>query len=269
MDLSAAIEAIQNLAVQAAGVEKSAAVIKLPDEPAGTYGLLIPNDDGGVAFQKVFADPPPRKHALLSVDQVGEFVTDVEERIACLPVVWYGPTAVIVVMNDQREANRVGRATVQLVPTPQFAKLRELEKGVKFGQKQFVRLLRCELADCMNDGLAPLLRAVKTLNFSAGVKGSGRIDHGQESLGREIEASVTSTAGPIPDEVVLSVRIYNDPVMKVRRPVKCMIEVDAAENTLCLQPLPGQLDDAIQAEMEHLGTLLHSVVKRPVFFGTP
>lgn len=265
MDLKDSIELIQDSAVAAAGARNKIEIVKLPGEPEYIYGVV--NAAGELERHETVA--APRKHRLLGVDQVGTFVTEMSSRLECEPTVWYAPDGVRIVLDDGKELNRHGGGIVPLVFTPQFARLKELEKGVKFGQKEFVRLLRNQLVDCMTEDLEKLLRSVRSLNFSSQRGSSATINQGRESLGLTIEAEVASTVGPIPETVTLQVRVFTDPSLIIQRKILCSMDADASDNTLCLTPLPMQLDTALQDEMEHLHRLLEGAVEVPVFYGVP
>ncbi|TXH46017.1 MAG: hypothetical protein E6Q97_30425 [Desulfurellales bacterium] len=265
MDLKDSIQLVQQSAVEAAGARNKIEIVKLPGEPDYVYGVVKATGE----LERREAAAAPRKHQLLGVDQVGVFVEDMENRLECQPTVWYAPSGVRVVLDDHKDLNRYGGAVVPLVFTPQWTRLKELEKGIKLGQKEFVRLLKNHLVDCMTDDLEKLLRSVRTLNFSSNRSGSGTINQGRESLGLSIEAEIASTVGPIPETVALQVRVYTDPSLILRRQILCSMEADASDNTLCLTPLPLQLDNALQDEMEHLHRMLEGAVKVPVFYGVP
>jgi len=265
MDLSESIQLIQDTAVKAAGAKGKVDLVKLPGEPDYVYGVV----DANGRMERVEAAAPPRKHVLHSVDQVGDFVSRMADRLSCESTIWYSPIGVAIVLNDSPALNKEGTGYVPLKHTPQFLKLRELEKGVKLSQKEFIRLLKNHLADCMTEEIEQLLRSVRSLNFSMKSANEGRYAQGRESLGLSIEQEIASTVGPIPETVTLQVRIYTDPSLILRRPVRCAMEADASDNTLCLMPLPMELDNALQSEMEHLESMLEAGTEVPVFYGTP
>src|ERR1051326_2786450 len=182
------LELVQETAVKAADAKGKGAVVELPKEPLHVYGIL--KSDG--SFERIEAAPPLRRHKLLSIEQVGDFVAETRDRLHTNPTVWYSPAGVSIVLSDGPDRNVLGWADVPLTFTPQYLLLRELEKGKQFSQKQFVRLLRSQLSDCMTSGLSELLRSVRVLNFREQTTGRGSVGVGRESLGQEIEAEVTS-----------------------------------------------------------------------------
>ncbi len=261
-----ALELIQETAQKAAGAAGKVQILDLPKEPKHVYGVV--EADG--KLHRIEAAPHPRQHKLLSVHQVGDFVAEITQRLTVKPTVWYSPAAVAIVLDDTVDLNTAGVASCPLVYTPQFVLLRKLETMTSLAQKPFVRMLRKDLFDCLESDVAQqLLRSVRSLNFKEAMSGHARIDQGRESLGREIEAEVTSTIGPLPEYVTLDVRVFTDPALILRRPVKCALEVDAGEQWLALTPMPLELDNALQSEMEHLEGMLEQATDVPVIYGTP
>jgi hypothetical protein len=155
-----------------------------------------------------------------------------------------------------------------LVATQSYATL--MGVGAKWlSQKEFVRLLRITLADAATDSSRHLLKAARVISFSATSGGKALAEHGRQSLGRDIEEQVTSEVGDIPEEVEFSVRLFTDPGLTRRFPVRCAVDINAKDATFNLSPLAEQLDDALSQQLELIGDQLRGEVKCPVFRGRP
>lgn len=256
---------IQETAVRADGAAGKVQVLALPGEPPHVYATVGP--DG--VLQKHTVTPPFRNHMLRSVSEVPGFVASAKERFDSKPSIWYSPIAVIVLLDDSPDLNKLGAGRVQLVHTPQFAAVLKLQT-TRFNQKDFVRLLRTTLLGCLDDDGRQLLRVARVIDFAVNTTGRGTVERSRESIGREIEAEVRSDAGEFPEGVVLSVRVFTDPALTVTRRVSCAVEIDAKDQTFELVPLPLQCEEAIQADMDQLRGMLEAGTSDvPIFYGNP
>lgn len=266
-DLSLQVETLQELteiAQAAVRAESRVAVVKLPDEPPGVYGLV----DSVGKLIRCEAAPPPRKHTLLSVDQIPDLV----ERYRTLnqaPSVWISPEAVVVVLDDTPEKRIDGRAVCQLRKTDELQTLESVgAKESWLNQKQFIRLIRTKLADALGDQLPQLVATLRNIRFSSGTAGRGNLEHGRESLGREIESEVMSEVGDIPHTLRLDVRVFTDPAIKVRFPVDVALEIEPSNGTFALMPLGDGLQRIIDEQVSALRDLLGGL-DCPVVYGAP
>lgn len=260
------LELIADLASKASGAATNVAVIELPQEPKGVYGLA--KADG--SFEKIVADTAPPSYTLSSIDQVVPFVEDATSRLNADPTVWFSAAGVIVILEHKSlRPDLRPRATVPLRPSPEFAVLqREASKETWRDPKQFVSFIRTTLPDAINDseGFVQLLKSLRS-NYTE--SGRSQISQGRESLGREIDAGIESDLGDIPDMVNCHVRVFDDPAILRKQGVRCVLECNPRTTEFRLVPVAADLTAAINAEMQSLGTLLKDNVKCPVFFGTP
>lgn len=256
------LKQIQKTAQEAGGAKDKATTLRVDAEPPEVY-YLVTSD--GKAERKI-ADPKARDHELHSLDQVGPFV---DEYNGEKPIVWYSESGVVVLLDDTK---RRDRATLRLTLTPPMSTLLRLdkEKPKRFSQRDFVRLLRIDLAECFYD--KRLLTSVRECDFTQRGDTRGMIQHGRESLGRDIEAAVVSksTEG-IPEDVDLTVRVFDDPSLMDRQAMKCAIELHAAEGQFELVPFPLAVRNAIDLELDVVGKLLHDACpdETPIFRGKP
>lgn len=171
----------------------------------------------------------------------------------------------MIVLDDstRRDVARLG-----LEYTPQMGLLMNLEAdGKKFDQLAFRRLLRINLADCLPDNV--LLNWVSDMRFTIAGESRGRLEHGRDSMGKDLEQDAMSDVGQCPETIVLSVRVFDDPSMMVKRQVRCAVEILPAEKAFRLVPLPLEIHNAVELEMTDVGESLRKAVKCKVFRGTP
>lgn len=268
------LQHITSLARDSVAAKDRVAIIKLPDEPPGVYGVIYP--DG--TLERNYADPPPRNHQLLSVDQIPGIVEafsayEVSNGAGELrkqhPTVWLSPTSVIVLEDDHAESLRLSKAVCPLKWTPEFAFLKSCsERDNELSQKEFIRKLRILLADALGEQLDSVVKVMRDIKFGSRSEGAGSVQRGKESYGKSIEAQVYSEVGQIPEELVLSVRVFDDPALKVRYPLRVALEIDTAANTFSLLPsqqaITNLLDEALGGIRDLLGK-----IDCPVYYGIP
>lgn len=256
--LQEALKLIEETAVKAAGARDKLQIVHVPTEPGHIYYTVGP---GGEKERRV-TEPAPRCHELATVAEVLEFV---EKKGSDKSVIWYDRSGVTIVVDD---STRRDLASVSLEFTPQFVKLQELERYQPFKQKEFVRLLRVTLAGTLQD--PRLLDWVRAVKFTTQGNAAGQVRHGRESMGRDIDAQVTSEiTDDCPEEVTLFVRVFTDPILVATSQVVCAVEIDASAETFSLTPLPLQLHNAIEDQVERFGSDFREGAKCPVFRGTP
>lgn len=141
----------------------------------------------------------------------------------------------------------------------------EAESSKPMTQAQLVRTLRIIFNGCL-PGDSNLIGVVRNMKFDSASAAAAEIKHGRESLGRQIQASVTGE-GAIPEEVNLFLPVYEN----FGRPkfVKCAIEVFPHEQQFKLTPYPGQLRDAVELVLEDVAVLLSGEGMPPAFRGAP
>lgn len=140
-------------------------------------------------------------------------------------------------------------AEVVLRMTPQWQWL--CAKPSFLPQQSFVRLLRTTLAGCVPG--PDILTMVRKLKQSTQSTSEGEIQHGKESLGKNIMSKV-SGEGAIPEQVTLVVPLFEN--FPQRFPVVCDLEIDPGSMTFQLTPLPQELTKASDAALEALRELL-------------
>lgn len=266
--LPQALKFTSEQAVKAAGVDRNVAIVALPNEPDGRYGLVT-NDVDGVSFEVLIPNAGHRDQRVLRLDQVPEVVRLLQgDRFAEKPAVWFTEDAVIVIHDDVDGSRRLDRTSLKLVRTPEYSRLLKLGE-TDLTQKQLVGLLRITLADCATESSQRLLEVSKVLNSKVSQTSHGTIIKGRESLGRDIDAEIMSDVGELPDEVTFAVRLYDDPKLEQRQQIVCAVEWDPQATSCQIIPQPASLRDARDALLDVLGSYLAAECDCPIFHGTP
>ena len=255
------LDLIQETAVKANGATGKADLIHPAQEPEHVYYLVTPTGKP----ERVEAAPEPRGHAIVTCEEVCEFV-DMHKSDST--AVWFGRDAVVVLLDD---TTRRDRAELTLIQTPQLKLLAELGATARnLEPKKFRRMLRVDLGDCLND--LTLLNWVSNFKASSGSATQVMLGKSKESLGREVQEAAVNESGECPDEILLSVRVFDDPGLTIRRPIRCAVDVDISggEAQFRLSPFPLEIHKAIEDEVLNIGQLLRSTLTDvKVFRGTP
>lgn len=255
------LELIQKTALAAGEADGKLALVSPPAEPKHVYLAIKP--DG--SYEKLEAEPAPRAHTLASLDQVAPYA---EEKGGESTVVWYDESGVTVILDDR---TRRDVARLKFETTPQFQRVVRLDvERPAFSQRDFRKLIRIDLAGCFES--PRLLTWVSDVRFGTATNAAGNLRNERESLGRDIDAQAVSSAGEIPDEVPLSVRIFADPALAGRQGIRCVFDLDVQSQEFRLIPLPLQVRSAIDCELAYIGEKLTGELDGldvPLFRGRP
>lgn len=262
--LADAIREIQQQAVGAAGAKNKVHEFRPQCEPDHVYYLV----DGDGKAERHRAEPRPRAHHLERVDQVGPLVNYLAElkTTDSEPVVWYDHQGVRIICDD---GDRRDEVTLPLNLTPQIKELSEIEESGKlFGKRDFIRLLRITLKDCLMDNV--LLNYVRSVKFVGNSAVNEQIHNTRESLGRDVELAAVNEKD-CPEEVELKLRVFDDPAVRDTWAVRCAVEILVDDQRFRLMPYPLEIKNAIDNEVEALRKLLEEQCPQgtPIFCGHP
>lgn len=258
MNLKETVDLIQETARKAAGAVGKCVV--LPVEGMPDHQRVIVRDDG--SYNIVTLDPQPRSHELSTLDEAAAYIAS---QATDKTIVWFDRNAVVVVLDD---TTRRDRATLDLILTPEIKLLMSLEASAKwFDQVSFRRLLRVDLASCRRDDV--LLNWVSAARFNTSGSTGGVISATKESLGKDINDAAISSAGEFPEEIGLQVRVFDDHRLRETWGVKCAVELDIRNASFRLTPLPLEIHNAIESEVDVIGDKLRDKVEVPCFRGRP
>lgn len=229
--------------------------------------LKIPGDgrtayvDQGGHIEKLTVTPEVRGH---HVDSVADLIA-AASRWNSDPVIWINGESVVLVSDDKDRRDRV---TLPLHKSSQFATLCKLQGTPKLDQQQILRLLRIELPGTA--GASELIAAIRKIKWRTSAAGESNIQHGSESLGRQIEAEVTG-AGGIPESLIVTCPVYRNPGERnYSATVALDLEIVAQEQKFRLCPLPDEIERVTEAALENIreriADQLDSVA---IFYGTP
>lgn len=255
-DMAGAIQEVERLTRAAHKTE----ILKADGEPRGVYYLVGPD---GKAHRTV-AGPDWHGERLATPAQLRTFVADHSAGTEDGKGVLFYDESRIVYVYD--EGDRRDRAVCELVQSPQFKLLTALSDAPKnFDQASFVRLLRITLRGCLPpDG--NLLPLVRNLKFTSGAETERDVQHGRESVGRQVTAAVRGVDA-IPEEVTLLVPVFENHNFKAR--VACAVEVMTHEQAFRLTPYPLEIKHAMDEAMESVAEVLGSDGLPAAYRGNP
>lgn len=249
------VSKLSELAVKAAGPQ----LMTVDAEPDHVY--VLPKADGTVV--KHHAEPSPRDHKALSPEALAEYVNSGRGNIG-LQGVWYSRAGVVALLSEDRRE----RITFALALSAQLQTLQGLEsKRQPMAQGAFVKLLRIQLHDCLS--LCPdFLPSVRSARFAKSDQGVATVGHGKASMGRTVEAAWEGQAAT-PETVPLSVPIFYN-LRVTPQTIACAVDIDPGAETLCLIPLAGEIERAVQAAEAKLGERLAELCGETLLiYGTP
>lgn len=233
--------------------------VQAPGEPKHVYYELGPG--GRCEWRE--ADREPLAVQLATPAAFVEYVKSHNQGDSPGGEVYFDETALVFVHND---TVRRDRAFCKLAPSPQLTLLHKLATSLAlYPQRDFVRLLRIDLAGCFS-GQSNLLPLVRNLKWTGANEANLAVQHGKESIGRAITAQV-SGADAIPEEVTLFVPIWEN--HDARQFVRCAVEIAPQEQSFRLTPYPLQIREALDGSLRDLRVLLDACEPCPRFHGKP
>lgn len=274
--LAEALKFTAEQAEKAIGATGKIAITMIPGDPCKDFIVVKP--DGEYEIMEV--SPEPRNHALMTTDQVAEYVGRITSADdGRKPSVWYDNAKVVVLDDDSPGSRRLDRATVKLIYSPQFKKLVEIcgdiaknTPPVPLRQREYIKLFQRDLRDCLpTDQSTALIKALRAIDFESTTNVGSNIGRGKESMGMSIKEEIKSSAGPIPEEIMLSVPVYTDSSVHTVNQVRCLIEIDTKQMTFTLEAFAGDIDNAVSNAVDAVGAVLGSLLKDtvPIFCGCP
>lgn len=263
------LKLIQATAQQAHAAQR----LDVPD-PRRTHFVLQ-----GERFE-VPINPPLRKHVVYSLEDLIAYTLRAEgasrtdgspegaPRTGASPVLWYAQNGMRLILDD---ADRRDVVLFELEFSIPFKALQTLDREpVSMTQQQFLHLLRVQLGvDKFH------VQKFRKLDWETIIRAKGEVDRGRDRLGKEI-ASQVSGVDDVPEELQVTVPVYRNPGEMEPHTVGCLIELNAANNTIQLVPKPGEVDLAVNAHLAGLRQRLEEGLAElegdrqiPIYYGTP
>ena len=190
---------------------------------------------------------------------VSDFIASVNDYGSERTVVWVSPDSVVAVVDD--DDYREHKIVLALLKSEQYNKLSGLPG--EFTQRQLVRMLK------MSFDAPKLMASLRKVDFHRSSDGSRSLDHGSESLGKKVEATVQGIE-QIPEEATLEVPFYATATLRELWPVKLRLDIDVDNEKFWLALAPNEL-----SMLEHRAlTLVYNrltdgLETERVFIGSP
>lgn len=244
------------------------ALAKMATEAVKPQSVVLDKDprrvfvNTGNKLEEVKLNPAPRAHGVESLQDL----IAAANNWGTAGVVWHNHSKVVLVVND---SERYDTVTFSLLESHAFKKLLELDrKQMRIGQRDFIQLLRHDLAGKVPDDLLPKVRKIEATSSGKGVS---EIQHGRERGTREFQAEIVGATN-IPEVVDASVTVYQNVPELPRFGVRLSLDITLPPQAVdfLMQPLPDELANIMRASQSELHELLtEGVGGIPVFFGTP
>lgn len=247
-----ALENIEQLAVKATKAE----VIKLDNDRSRAF--VLHNGE----IKTIELKPDPRSHTVFSL---ADFMAAVQ-RWGEDGTVWHDEKKCVLVVND---SDRWDRVVFPLLHSSQFTTLCQLEETEKrFMQREFVRLLRHELAGAVPDFILPRIRKIEA---TSNARQSGDVQHGRERGTREFQAEL-SNAEDIPEKFEVVVPVYQNLPEIHPKVIRVNLEITLPPQPMDFQllPVPDACTNAERAaQMDLHALLVADFDDNQVFYGNP
>ena len=229
-------------------------IVQMPGEP-GRFRIF---SAGTLGDEQTFRTAERHSESFLSVDALAEFLKDRSEQGGEDQTVWIDGLRVKYVHDF---ADRRDHGEVELRRTEALQFLAE-NSARKFNQRDFLRLLRINLAGCLpaDSGLLGLLR---NLRFSGASEAVAAVQHGKESIDKQVRAAVSGESA-LPEIVLLTLRLFTNGSHR-RHTIVCALEVFPQEQLFAITPLPEELPAALENEYAEIGAMLKTYC--PVYYG--
>lgn len=260
MDLKAALEFL----VGTGKATRETKVIEFPNDP--DRRLLIKADGTHEALET------PRQHAKRNhkVATIVDFVaacahlvmpakdaaeaSEAEKRPS---PIWFDARSVVVFPDDRYRDERI---TLALPESEQLQTVAQWEEQTVLSQPELVRVLRHDLLGCVDPSV---LLAYRTVNFQVLNNAARVINHGAQSMDKDIAANVVGAADK-PQQFYVNLPLFNH--RDFRGPsfnfsLLVTIDIDAQAQNFKLQIAPGDYARAIEQSAEYVRIALSSALE--------
>lgn len=203
--------------------------------------------------------PPLRAHRV-------ERLTDVREAVDTWASIegatlWVDGKAVTLSIDD---SDRRDTVTMALTPTPERLALQTFS-GKWLGQDDLISALRRDLRFIHARDV--FLASVRKIRWASSDAGEATVQHGKESLGRQVEKSVAGLDAAFPEEVTCAAKSYVG-VDSEPYPFVLTVDVNLTEHRFRLTVLPGQLDESALFAREFIASQFADIKGLTVLLGT-
>ena len=172
--------------------------------------------------------------------------------------IWHSRHTIVALLDND---DRLEICEMPLRFSEQFLSLTSLPKA--FEQKALILFLKRNLNGAVDD---TLISAFRRIDFAKREEGKTNISHGEESLGRSVQASVTG-ALDIPEFMTATVSVYANADIRVPVTIRLSVDINVRDGLIELTPLPDVLENAIVEAQEAIAERLEG--EYAVFYGSP
>lgn len=186
--------------------------------------------------------------------------------------IWHDHDHVVAVFDEleQCRADRRSEARLNLHKADLFTIVEHWRNGCRYSQEELIKLCKRKLRGAIN---VELLAAVRTVKFRKSQQTGSTINHGDHSLGAEVEAQVVN-AQDIPEAFTVDTQVYANVIQDFTTTIDCDLDIDLQLNCFELATVGDELDGAIDAAQavlrQQIVTLLEEEsIGIPVYKGSP
>lgn len=216
----------------------------------------------GQSLQEIDAPPPLRQHRLESFDDLVRALLD--PAVCFAPEVYACSTKVAVLLDrsDRREVIEVA-----LAESKRFALCGALQTPRALQPKEAVKMLRFDLH---GGNVGHIIQQLSRVDFVRTSTGKSHVEHGRESLGRAVEASVQQ-ADKVDDRFFLAVPVWSTAGFnRFGVQVEFGIYLDLENQAIELRVLPDEIERCRNLAVAALVSELRAQCPEvPVFTGRP
>lgn len=205
-------------------------------------------------------DTPARQH---TVSDLESFAARIESPDKAS--VWHHGNKVVAILDDSAESYRDDIVSWPIKGSSKFESLVK-QAPTPRAHVDFVRFIVQNLRDEFDASAPGLLGTIRNLKMKSLDTYQGEVQHGRESMGRDIQNEIAG-ADKLPETIVIRVRRWAD--LDCFAEVECLLVLDVDARKLSLQPLADELEQAENAAQKWLHELLSGAVEASVFYGTP
>lgn len=248
MDLKAALEFL-------VGVGKGQRTTEVKEFPNDPDRRLLIKADGSHESLETPRDHAKRNHKVATIldfvaacahlvmpaKDAGE-ATETEKKPS---PIWFDARQVVVFPDDRYRDERI---TLDLPASAQLNLISGWSlKPVDLGQKQLVRILRHDLDGCVDRAI---LAAFRTMNFEVIATAKRNIQHGAQSMDRDVQSAVNGPSKEVTGFAIELPLFDHFDFRAIKFTVKVTVDLDAENEIVSIQLLPGELRRAQEASLE-------------------
>lgn len=234
-----ALELIQNTAKKSVDQR----LLPVPNDPE--KHLLLRNDGGYDWVTTPFVEQP-RNHV---VESIASFATAYANWGSGSPI-WADLQNLKLVFFTDGDLRR-SRVTMNLRLSPQFHTMRGFAAAKSLDQKTLVRMLRHDLADCVDAGV---LAAFRSVDFQKMQNSRQTIDHSRQSLDADVSAQIVGEKKP--EHFTVEFPLFATREITDSSRIRVTIDIDCDDRKFVLQAAPGHVDLAMDDAKDAVFTRL-------------